>query len=571
MTATSAKFPGTEVNTDSGGAAWSTGNAGSSNNVYDLVTPLSGAPTDYLDLTNFGFLVGDVPAGAIIDGITVAIERKRNASFDPCNDSTIQLILAGTAQGDNKATATDWPTSDTVATYGGAADKWGLSPTQAQVIASNFGVRISIVDPSVTFGASATIDGVTIVINYTAGGAITGTVAVTLSGLVASAAGDVTGVGVAGGTGRRSHKQSVVREDVVSIHYREWPYQRIAIIRSAYGIDRSYVLMDAGVASFKINPRDGQANPETLHMGNRIVIEAPDMPPWVGVLTRPEEGLHDPTIGISALGIAAMLDARPTLQAEVYTTSKGSGAIFTSILRTANRQAYTGIGLSAKEPTGPALVDFSLGGQSALQSLGELHQRTNYEWWIDATVNPYGIDCIARWGLGQGEDYSNLVHLYEGRHFTERTYQLDMSHVKDDIQLIGGTGAVTDRPFTVKSVGTNNRLRGGAIPNERLKRAVLGYGTPYTAGAILDPTITSINELDRRSGRIQERSLILAEQLLVDVNRQADWSSLWCGNYITIHTNTVLSGPLTKVVRITGVQPSAERGILRLALEVSIR
>ena len=157
---------GTQASTDRGALnpAWSApNNAVSSNNADTTVilTSPSGTPSDYLDLSNFGF---SLPSGATVNGVTVSIERAR--SIGACQDDTVQLIKGGTASGNNKAaTSTDWPTSDAAAAYGGVSDLWGLTLTDTDVNASNFGVRIAA---KAATTAQAEIDFVSISIDYTA-------------------------------------------------------------------------------------------------------------------------------------------------------------------------------------------------------------------------------------------------------------------------------------------------------------------------------------------------------------------------------------------------------------------
>lgn len=161
---------GTQTVTDRGGLfpTWANpGNAAASDNSR-VTTALGSAATptsDYLDLTNFGF---SVPSGATINGITVAIERSVSAASNS-QDETVQLIKGGTASGNNKAaTATNWPVqaSEASVNYGSTSDLWGLTLTDSDVNASNFGVRIAAKTTSAS--SSPQIDFVSISIDYTA-------------------------------------------------------------------------------------------------------------------------------------------------------------------------------------------------------------------------------------------------------------------------------------------------------------------------------------------------------------------------------------------------------------------
>jgi hypothetical protein len=74
----------------------------------------------------------------------VAIERKKSAGLGNVFDNVLRLVKAGSLAGNDKASGSIWPGSDTVANYGGAGDTWGLTLTGADVKASNFGVGFSV-------------------------------------------------------------------------------------------------------------------------------------------------------------------------------------------------------------------------------------------------------------------------------------------------------------------------------------------------------------------------------------------------------------------------------------------
>ena len=144
--------------------------AASSSDRVDMFYPsFTDELSDYLDVTGFDAL--SIPASATTTGFEVLIERKAVfGSTGFVRDNTVQLIVAGSAAGNNKAATSpgdEWPSTDGTRSYGGSTDKWGLTPTNAQLNLSNFGVRIqarAIRDGS---AATATIDKVTIRVHYT--------------------------------------------------------------------------------------------------------------------------------------------------------------------------------------------------------------------------------------------------------------------------------------------------------------------------------------------------------------------------------------------------------------------
>ena len=97
----------------------------------------SGQTTHWLEADDFGF---SIPAGAAIDGVRVRVQK--DAKWDDnTTDHTVQLLVAGTASGDNKAdTVTLWTTTPTNYNYGDSSNLWGLSLDPDDVNHADFGV-----------------------------------------------------------------------------------------------------------------------------------------------------------------------------------------------------------------------------------------------------------------------------------------------------------------------------------------------------------------------------------------------------------------------------------------------
>jgi hypothetical protein len=97
-----------------------------------------GQTSNYLQLTNYSF---SIPSDAAIVGIKVTLRTKVNVTAS-MTDHTVQLIVGGSRVGDNNASGNIPTTSFADVSYGDEAELWGLTPTLAQVMASNFGVAI---------------------------------------------------------------------------------------------------------------------------------------------------------------------------------------------------------------------------------------------------------------------------------------------------------------------------------------------------------------------------------------------------------------------------------------------
>ena len=146
---------------------WSgSANAISSNDVYAIPTanmPNNGDYTDYLKITNFQFTI---PAGSVITGIAINVER--SDANGKSKDSEVKVIKAGSISATNKALSPAWGSSDAVQTYGTNSDIWGNTWTVADINATNFGFAFSA--KRVGGGGQATlakIDEVIITVYYT--------------------------------------------------------------------------------------------------------------------------------------------------------------------------------------------------------------------------------------------------------------------------------------------------------------------------------------------------------------------------------------------------------------------
>jgi hypothetical protein len=162
------KSPSTEADEANGGtSSWTLNNAATSNNVYDVSASLANSTsyTSRLKLTGFAFAI---PATAIIQGISVNVERSISANVN-VSDREIMLVKAGVTQtGTNKANATLWTTTDANATYGNSTDLWSNTWTPADINSASFGVAIAA-QRNVNPGAplTARVDFVSITVCYT--------------------------------------------------------------------------------------------------------------------------------------------------------------------------------------------------------------------------------------------------------------------------------------------------------------------------------------------------------------------------------------------------------------------
>lgn len=134
---------------------------GSDDTYATCTLPALDETSEGLETTDCGFSLSSTDT---VDGIVVLIER--HEGLGNIIDFAIQLIKGGTASGNNKASVSEWPSSDAVATYGSASDKWGLSWAYSDINASNFGVLVRAANSGGVLSI-ANIDDISITVYYT--------------------------------------------------------------------------------------------------------------------------------------------------------------------------------------------------------------------------------------------------------------------------------------------------------------------------------------------------------------------------------------------------------------------
>ncbi len=98
----------------------------------------AGSHTDYLIVTDFGFLI---PVGTIISGIKVEVNCSDSNSRT--SDYSVRIVKTGSITGEEKATGTPYPAVDNYISYGGSNDLWGETWDYKFIDDNQFGVAIA--------------------------------------------------------------------------------------------------------------------------------------------------------------------------------------------------------------------------------------------------------------------------------------------------------------------------------------------------------------------------------------------------------------------------------------------
>lgn len=122
--------------------------------------------SNYLNCTGYGFTI---PAGAVINGIVVNVERRGSTSSATVpTDSRVRLVKGGVVQAGDRANGANLPTNDAVQAYGSAADLWGTTWSVGEVNAANFGAAFAVEKPGIAGGnRNVDVDHIEITVDYT--------------------------------------------------------------------------------------------------------------------------------------------------------------------------------------------------------------------------------------------------------------------------------------------------------------------------------------------------------------------------------------------------------------------
>ncbi len=138
-----------------------------SDNSYAFAQLFSGATSNYLRCTDFGFSI--LPVWATINGITVKVERLYASGQNNPKplDSEVRLIKASAIVGSNGATSTIYTTADVVEAHGGANSLWGTTWKPAEINGSAFGVVFATRAPMNGSGTPTVgVDAISIMVDY---------------------------------------------------------------------------------------------------------------------------------------------------------------------------------------------------------------------------------------------------------------------------------------------------------------------------------------------------------------------------------------------------------------------
>lgn len=158
--------------------------------------------------TNFrGFNFSSIPAGSVINSVTVYIEKKSSASNTSGEwrtsmwaDVTVSAALTSGATGAIGNLQYTSPSTNTTDAYW--SQSWGTLPTLAQLQGANFGIRVQIAQGNNSTVYTYSVDDIYIVVDYTTTPTITTQAAGSVEAITATCNGNITATGGENSTAR---------------------------------------------------------------------------------------------------------------------------------------------------------------------------------------------------------------------------------------------------------------------------------------------------------------------------------------------------------------------------------
>lgn len=360
----------------------------------------------------------------------------------------------------------------------------------------------------------------------------------------------------------------------VFVHHAHWPYARMAQLKSAHHIARSFQLMAAGNASLSIAQTDAQAtNPDVLKFGNLLVITSLLAPPWVGPITLIDEVSQDGIIRLEALEWTSALQVSPIRTGEVWTQA-ASGAVFAGIIQEVNIGGHRGLFCDVNAAPGPTVTNDAIGGQQADQALADLHTKTDYEWWVDYQVKPSSLLATMHWTFRQGLDRSASSYWIESRDFVKRERQLDVSKMRQSVTVVGGVGSIQGRTAATVAAGTAPAaaVLGTAMQGANQNLIDFINVPPVLRAAVvqLQRATSDRQTMTQIAEQTLERLVADAAKYVISKNIATSWD-VGLGDFVTVVTSPRGLGSVKQRARIMGFQPDEEVGETDIVLNLPLR
>jgi hypothetical protein len=343
--------------------------------------------------------------------------------------------------------------------------------------------------------------------------------------------------------------------------------RRIGELTTTHNIDRAYVLMEPASARFMVSVDEPLLHELDPREGRMVVIESDRYPyPWVGKLTGLGWQREDPAVTATCRSLDAVLTQR-----FVNGTYSGSaGLVFAKVLEDAAASNPTGIAPGTIAPGPPYAA--VLQDRSAFQALNLIAQQTGYEWWVEYDVSPAQVLTYANFRPARGFDRASTHGLIDGGNADWTACKIE-GETAFALTVVGGQGSTTqtysERPRHTEGIVV------GSVHGHSLRRTLSqAYGITRIERIRLAENLKSRDLVQDAAQAMMSRWPTpeqAMEWVVWDVDNhgaQVDWTGFDVGSVIHASAPTAFITGFTGALRIVGVQPSEELGLLRLVVEI---
>lgn len=331
------------------------------------------------------------------------------------------------------------------------------------------------------------------------------------------------------------------------------PFKVLASIK-AYDIERSFMLMERSQASFSVSRNDPALTAEIMQAGNVVEIVGNTRRTWVGILKSPEEEFNGESEHWTCEDLLTQLDECLLPPSWNYTTSTGAGVVWQDIYNEATRGRMVVADVFGVAVGPPVQHDFS--NATLLSAINDLAVSVRWEYDIKVQRRPF------------------IVTLYflprVGQDLTQRV-RITNAHVAGGKLIVDTKGS----PHVVRAVGVASAVqvtRGAAPPaGSTADTMVVNSYSPPTIQehrAVFDVNMDNVVGMAAVAQAEITTPRYGIQRVECDMNMLMPWNAFDVGDsVIGVFSNLRHGSTVEGIMRVTGMQPSEERGVMSVVLE----
>ncbi len=280
------------------------------------------------------------------------------------------------------------------------------------------------------------------------------------------------------------------------------------------------------------------------------------LPVWIGWIERAQYDHAAGIVEVDCIDVAAKLAERHS--GLVSSRTGAAGLIARELLYQANARSAFGVTWDPTSEAGTPVKEIDVSGMSLLDALNRLAEVSGDEWWVRADASDTSLELHLHWGAQRGFDYRQSVYLREGREISSYSYGQDALPQAESVLVIGGGGAIEDRPAVVRAANAGRV----SDPVDLVQSATELHrrNTPLppvlaSEKLVISPRDTDLASLSSLAQTELEAPHDALERISLSVNSRADWRRLDVGNIVRAQLGSIPWGDVDRPLRIREMQP----------------